>query len=217
LEEFVDSIDWSIKEIGKLSLPFALRPRISAAEIFPKAELIDIRSQVFGCDPDYNAWMGGVRNPRPHCENKELRSCGGHIHVGIQLPKSHSLMENRKQTVLRLIKAKDLFLGVPSVMMDEDTVRRKLYGKAGSFRVARHSPIAYEYRTLSNFWIRNKTLSAWAYEQTIRAIKFVKDMGDKFEEFMLKDDLENQIQRCINEGNVNLSHKLIVRHDLSVV
>ena len=47
----------------------------------------------------------------------------------------------------------DFFLGLPSVLYDADTERRKLYGKAGAMR---YKPYGVEYRTLSNAWLKNK-------------------------------------------------------------
>jgi len=53
---------------------------ISAAS-FPAEELANPEAHVFGCDPDFNAWTKEV-NFKPTAEDKALRTCGGHIHVG---------------------------------------------------------------------------------------------------------------------------------------
>src|SRR3990167_6509941 len=125
LEEFVDSIEWSLKTISDKIKPMGLEPLYLASALFPPNELRDVRAQMFGCDPDYNAWTSSDENnprvnPKPIATHKRLRSCGGHVHVGY--PKTSGI--NR----LRLIQLMDLYLGVPSVFMDENNERRELYG-----------------------------------------------------------------------------------------
>jgi hypothetical protein len=49
----------------------------------------------------------------------------------------------------------DLLCGIPSVLIDRDpnvANRRKQYGRAGDYR---YQPHGIEYRTLSNFWIKD--------------------------------------------------------------
>ena len=46
----------------------------------------------------------------------------------------------------------DYTLGLDSLLLDSDTRRRSMYGRAGSFRFKEYG---IEYRTLSNFWIKN--------------------------------------------------------------
>lgn len=129
---------------------------LSAAS-FPEEELIAPGALTFGCDPDYNAWTG-KRNPRPKAEDKNLRSCGGHIHIGgypnFVRPES-------------VIQCMDIFAGVPSVLMDNGEERKKLYGKRGAFRAKSYG---CEYRVMSNFWVFTPELRAWAWEQTERAV-----------------------------------------------
>ncbi len=72
---------------------------------------------------------------------------------------------------LEVIKAMDIFLGVPSIFLDGDKERRKLYGGAGAHRV---KPYGVEYRTLSNFWLWEDWTKLWVFQQTERAINFVK-------------------------------------------
>src|SRR6266850_5320353 len=55
-----------------------------SAVSFPDSELLHPHALEFGCDPDFNAWTN-ERNPRPKAVDKNLRSCGGHIHVGVEM------------------------------------------------------------------------------------------------------------------------------------
>lgn len=94
-----------------------------------------------GCDPDFNAWTG-EKNPRP--ETSMLRTFGGHVHL--------------QDGTIETIRACDLTLGMWSVLADEDTRRRQLYGKAGAFRYKTYGKRAkgVEYRVLSNFWYKDE-------------------------------------------------------------
>lgn len=86
----------------------------------------------------------------------------------------------------------DLHLGVPSLVLDKDTERRKLYGKAGAFRP---KPYGVEYRTLSNFWIWSEENIKWAWDQTNKAIQFVQD------KHKIPPSIQKDIQLAINDNN----------------
>ena len=153
-----------------------------SAVSFPQEELMTPEAQMFGCEPDFDAWRECV-NEKPCAEDKNLRSAGGHIHVGSDLAINNPVA---------VIRAMDLFLGVPSTQLDAGTLRRELYGKAGCFRAKSYGA---EYRTLSNFWIFDDSLIQWAFDGTQRALEFVEkgntiDVADGY-----------RIQRCINTNN----------------
>ena len=129
-------------------------------------------------------------NPKPESPNKNLRSAGGHIHVGSNLAIADPI---------NTIRAMDLFLGVPSTQLDTGTLRRELYGKAGAFRFKNYG---VEYRTLSNFWIFSDNLIQWAYEGTQRALDFIHSGKE------IPEDHGNLIQDCINNNNNNAYDQL---------
>lgn len=168
----LDYLDVKAKGFG-----LSLAKQVASAS-FPVDQLQTWQSQVFGCEPDINAWTG-QDNPKPFAEDPNLRSCGGHIHVGCEVSNKRNL-----------IQSMDLFLGVSSLELDTDGERRKLYGKAGAYR---DKPYGVEYRTLSNFWIWSDELIEWAWEGTQRAIAFVKE-GQ-----VIPRKLGNHIQAAINE------------------
>jgi len=163
-------------------LPANLHYNQDSAVSFPEEELACDEAWVFGCEPDFNAWAM-AENPKPEAADKNLRSAGGHIHVG-----SDTAINNPIDT----IRAMDLFLGVPSTQLDQGTLRRELYGKAGAFRF---KPYGVEYRTLSNFWIFSDNLLHWAYEGTKRALEFVASGKT------IPEDHQQLIQDCINNNN----------------
>lgn len=160
---------------------------------------MDPRAMEFGCDPDYNAWNGKM-NPRPTSDDPGLRSAGGHVHIGIE----EKLNQKEKCRLGRLM---DLHLGVPSVVMDNGVVRKKLYGKAGAVRF---KPYGLEYRTLSNFWVFSKVLNKWVWDSTERAL-------DDFQKGRDVLDLEAIITSTINDNNTMAASSMIAEHSLLMV
>lgn len=158
---------------------------------FPKKELAHPFAQIFGCEPDFNAWTGEM-NPRPIAPDPDLRSAGGHVHLETDLdPK---LMG----------QALDLFLGIPSLLMDiSGAERRKFYGRAGAIRF---KPYGLEYRVLSNFWIFKPKLIRWVWSEAHRAEQFVKE-GKK---------VPSGVEYIINEGSTDLAHYMTEEYQLNV-
>lgn len=156
------------------------------------------QAKMFGCDPDLNVWTRD-KNPKPS-SHTNLRTCGGHIHVGFS-PITIEASE-------AIIKAMDLFLGVPSIIMDTDTRRREMYGNAGAFRFKAYG---VEYRTLSNFWIENDELRQWAFNNTIEAIEFINSGNS------ISSELGEQIVQCINNQDVKLAEEIISKHNIKTL
>lgn len=184
-ESFKTEIQFTLAKIQDM-LPQLVFSKESAVS-FPEEELQTQDAWIFGCEPDFNAWSG-YENPKPCADDINLRSAGGHIHVGTDLDDK------------RVIQAMDYFLGVPSVLLDNGTLRRNLYGKAGAYRP---KPYGCEYRTLSNFWIFKSELIKWAYEGTQKALEFVSD-GRSF----TKKEAQ-AIQQCINTSDKGLANQLM--------
>lgn len=157
-----------------------------ASAIFPEKELMSPQAFIFGCEPDWNAYTQEI-NPKPILQDICLRTCGGHIHIGCDIAQNNPI---------ELVKACDLFLGIPSVLIDTDKSRRSLYGKAGCFR---KKPYGIEYRTLSNFWIFEDYLIKWVYNQTKKAISFVENNNT------INIEDENYLQQCINSSSKELA------------
>ena len=136
-----------------------LQPVIIASHMFDKGELESYgpMAMEFGCSAEWNAWSGR-EIPRPQGSKVNLRTAGGHVHVGYDDP--------NKADSIALVKMLDFVLGLPSIEIDPDNQRRKLYGKAGSMR---YKPYGVEYRSLSNFWLSSDDLMSWVYDTTLWA------------------------------------------------
>lgn len=165
-----------------------------SAVSFPDSELYAPAAFEFGCMPDYNAWTK-TENPRPKAGDKNLRSAGGHIHIGFEGYDPHEV-----------VKGMDLFAGVPSVMMDHGELRKELYGKAGAFRI---TPYGVEYRTLSNYWVFQPMLCEWAYDCVERTLAAVR-AGQSFDEDRV------DILEAIDGNNRKTAHTLAMKHHLDV-
>lgn len=152
----------------------------------------------FGCSPDYNAWTEDV-NPKPDGESTNLRTTGCHFHIGYDNPDIELSVE--------LVKILDMYLGVPSILIDPDDRRRQLYGKAGCFRITSYG---VEYRTLSGYFISSDELIGYCFDQIVKAIEFF-NMGGKVTE----DKLD--ILECINNNNKEVAQKLVTKYQLNLL
>lgn len=192
-EEFVKSISFVLDHLALEVAQQGLKLDISPTMEFDIVDLMHPQAMELGCEPDFNAWTG-EKNPRPKAP-ETLRSSGGHLHIGYENPSIEVSSD--------IIKAHDLFCGVPSVLLDDDSRRREIYGKAGA---CRYKDYGVEYRTLSNFWIKTKELTEMIYEQSERAIDFLNNGGKILQEDALK------IQQCINTGDKELVRLLNSRY-----
>lgn len=179
----------------------------SASELIDDDQLQSAEAKLFGCSPDYNVYTL-EENPRPRGTETNMRSTGMHIHIGYDSP--------TLDTSIALLKVMDLFLGVPSVLIDPDTRRRSLYGKAGCFRLTEYG---IEYRVLSGYFLKDDKHIRWVYQQTVKAIEFYNKIlldshrwTGNIEDYLPKrDSIENSInvgstvgaKRTVNRFNIN--------------
>lgn len=133
---------------------------------------LPFKAKELGCSPDWNAYTG-MENPTPNVD-LPFRTASGHIHIG-WTHVDNPYDEKHMLECRALVKALDIFLGVPSLLVDKDTRRRKLYGKAGAFRPKEYG---LEYRVLSNFWVMDKSLRAWVWQNTKLAIQRLQDRNN---------------------------------------
>lgn len=156
------------------------------------SELNNDIARLAGCTPDFDVWNECVNQPVDlSITNK--RSAGGHISIGWD--------DFTQEQQLDIVKAMDATVGLESVLLDSDTERKKLYGKAGCFRF---TAFGIEYRSLSNFWIKSDESLKWAWNTTLKAIDLVN--SGKIEEIK---KYGTQIAEAINTNNVELAKELL--------
>lgn len=190
-EEFVEEIGFMIDWLNAFVKVKGFELDFSASGVLDEKYLKTEQACEFGCEPDYNVYLKDINQaPEP---STNLRCCGGHIHIGYNKPD--------QETTEYIVYALDIMIGLDSILLDNDRLRRSMYGKAGSFRFKDYG---LEYRTLSNFWIKDEKLISWVYERVEKAIDLVNSglMPSILEKF------ENNIQNVINKNDIEKSIEL---------
>lgn len=142
----------AVAEVPGVSVCFDGLVEVSREEL----DSLSPECQVLGCNPSYNVYGDKPINVDPYTYQK--RSSGGHIHLG--LPKDGALMQRGNR---RLVPVLDVLVGNTAVLLDRDpgcAERRENYGRAGECRFPSHG---LEYRTTSNFWLRDYSLMSFAF------------------------------------------------------
>lgn len=161
-------------------------------------------TRILGCMPSYNIYGMKPIDVDPIAYRK--RSSGGHIHMGLTLPIFDPFLsdpDNRQ----RLVPLMDIFVGAFAVLLDRDpgaAERRENYGRAGEFRMPKHG---LEYRTTSNFWLRDFRLMSFTFGMAQIAISVLAESltGNDIEEELVKVvDIERVI-RAINTNDFDLA------------
>jgi len=120
--------------------------------VFPDDELNDPAAHVFGCEPDFSGWGD---DEDIVFVDPNLRSAGGHIHIGVELP--------NKSTERLFARLWEMTVGASTVQY-EDAVRRTLYGQAGRYR---RTAYGIEIRSPSNFWLKEEWMMVAMYTSAV--------------------------------------------------
>jgi hypothetical protein len=195
--------------------PYKLLPQ--ASEIFPDEELAHKDSRRVGCAKEFCAYeMKQKESPLDEISGGNLRSCGGHIHLGADI-----LAGDGPEPILAIYMM-DLFLGVPSLWLDKDKTsprRREIYGKAGRYRP---KPYGIEYRSLGNFWLQSPDCVRLIYDISMFCISFIEkgsawDLWEfDIERFLETDDMASAWKCLAYDANllregINQSNKQMVK------
>lgn len=204
-EQFFAYLQKGLQYINSI-LPDDYCTAIYPAAILDSKWLQTEQARVFGCEPDFNAYQGNI-NIKPECDNKNLRSAAGHIHISYEgaTPFDEEKLELYEPDPFRctIIKALDLFLSIPLVVMEPDNQRKQLYGKAGAFRPKQYG---LEYRTISNYYLQTKELTYWAHDAVMAAIDWL-NAGNILPEY-LGDFMEKTINTCDKQNAQELINEL---------
>jgi hypothetical protein len=160
-DSFVNYIKIGRKAIDDILIEYNLKTIAASSLIYDPEELKSKEAMTFGCEASFDVYTGSTsERPSPE-EVGNLRSFGFHIHVGWEGNKAINLIED-------LVLTLDAYLALPSLFLDTDNQRRKIYGNPGDFRFTDYG---FEYRTLGGSLLREEWIIRYIYRQTVRAIK----------------------------------------------
>lgn len=166
-----------------------------SAVYMSKDQLRSKSANTFGCEPSWNAWEGGTYHPTK--PESTLRTAGFHVHVGF---KYEHIDDLSLDDVFEFIKYCDLYLGLPSILIEPANPRRELYGKAGDCRakdIAEQNLVIVEYRSLGGWMFNHKD---WVFNQLQAAIEAYNNKTEELPE-VIKD--------AINENNIELTKQIV--------
>jgi hypothetical protein len=198
--DWVDSHTFCIDYLSFLARAngYELSNKVSS-EINP-IYLQSIQAKTFGCEPDWNVYLKDT-NPIPD-SNTNLRCAGGHVAIGyVDVEKGEESDFNISEKMVLIF---DMFLTLPALFKDNDTRRRELYGKAGSFRV---KDWGVECRALSNFWIHSEENMKWVFQQTLKVANLVLENETHADELIEK--YSNKVRETIDSNNLELASVLL--------
>lgn len=198
VENFIDlyeSVKKAVEYTEQHILPHSIKVIPITTGEYDPVDLDNEYARTFGCSPSFNAWTGMINHTSPN--NSVYRSAGFHIHFG--------LSNNNPSTIFRFIQLLDLTLGIPSVLTDEDNIRRKQYGQAGEFRPTEYGA---EYRVLGGYVMQSK--------DNFYAIKEGIDLAVKMfnSDFEFNDETQLNIQTAINTNNSKIAGDLVAEFNL---
>lgn len=194
VDQFDSYVETMLNEIRTIAKGKGYGIQVSPWAEFTEQQLNNSQAMTMGCEPDYNAWTCDQNGSVFAKDLGLIRVAAGHVHVG--LPNPDKYPEYRTD----FVRVLDLYLGLPSLFVDADEVRRKYYGRAGAYR-----PKSYgvEYRVLSNFWITESRYRRWVYQQVMKAY-------ENFTEAQaMAESNPNSIQDAINYSDLDRVGRLM--------
>lgn len=122
-------------------------------------------AKILGCDPDFNAdtlSQNTIVDPPPR-----FRTAGGHIHIGWGQGFDVTNPDFMKLGSM-VVKQLDASVGYYLFVNDPDKKRQELYGAPGAFRL---KPYGVEYRSPSNWWIREEEYAGKIFRMVKKSVE----------------------------------------------
>jgi hypothetical protein len=148
------------------------------------------QAQAFGCNPHSNAWDQNSVILSPE-QFSDIRTVGCHIHVGLDTDELKSFDIDPDYVIVALVRYMDLYLGIPSKVVQFDKYRDPLYGELGSYRI---KPYGFEYRVLGGYFA-GKDYLEWIYNRTIECVSSINTRKD------ITNILKTTIDKSVYEDN----------------
>lgn len=156
---------------------------------------LDEEDLVFRCSTSLNVYDDVAEAPDPR--SYEWRFAGGHIHIGCG--------RKTPEIVRASVRSLDGILGVVGVSLAgnwDSHERRRMYGRAGEFRLPKHG---LEYRVLSNFWVCSPLIAHLVFEIARWAVSFGEQGFFKH----VWEGSEEEIRDIINWCDVKGARKML--------
>lgn len=172
---------------------------------FLREELNSPQAQRFGCDPDLDAYTGGMTRMVPtRVLGSRGRAAGGHIHLGFE--------PNCPPFVVAMFM--DVLLpGYQFWSKFAPTPRINWYGKAGVFR---EKPYGIEYRTPDSRWLSSPAIREKVLEQTFTLMCYlekspatvIQSLYEKIQWINIQNALNNRQRTTNSDRPVALSQAI---------
>jgi len=188
-KEFVVNMTNGLYLLEKLSNPYKMD--FTAASTINDLIAKNENATENGCNDETDAYSLSFNTEiESFIKNSRFRTCGGHIHIGFD-------DDNLIDPVIKplFVYMLDLFLGIPSIILDRDItqiIRRQAFGKAGAFRPKNYG---IEYRVLSSWWVTKPEYISLVYN----IVEFVYyEMQEKIWEkfWSIKTNEDNVSYNC---------------------
>lgn len=206
VDEVIDNIILGKTYMNNILKEHGLECRALSSAVYAEEELQHPAAKQFGCSISYNAY---TQRPfdKPCGEDTNLRTAGFHVHTGFEMSDDNPC---DLDDVFYLMKVYDLYLGVPSVLIDRDTRRRELYGKPGDtrYRLLNDTTVVVEYRTLGGALLASQTTMRWVFNQMKEAIKAFN--------FRIELPEADEVQRIIMESDMEAARQMCFTHHITV-
>lgn len=201
-EEFWKNVQYILEFLEGKYNSENIRVKCCASATLAKDQMKNKEAHELGCDADFNAWDNGNQNPKPNLKNRYFRTCGCHFHL--------SYTPHTIDNAIELVKLFDLYVTVPFILIDTDKERRKLYGKAGAFRMQQWGDVyGVEFRQLSNKCLQSSTLIDFVFNQLNLVIDHFNQnpMGsiDKDKELIIT---------CVNKSDEAIAKELCEKYNI---
>jgi hypothetical protein len=198
-EEFYDNIQEALSFLAQKALDAGdLEVKITPTALLTPDELSACsKGWEFGCEPDECIYNSSFEEGTILLE-QGYRFAGGHVHIGYDKQQFPNIER-------RLVEVLDLLLSIPFVVLDDDKLRRSIYGKAGRFRIKDYG---LEYRSLSNYWLKYKELTEFVFEQAQLAVRIVTENLDN----KIVEDLNS----IIDNSDVEAAHVVMSKYQITL-
>ena len=171
------------------------------SRMFTTDQLSSKQARIFGCSADFGAYEQGQPLPTPNPDDlvdgdAAWRFSGGHVHLGYDSEVPDFVVASFA----------DIYLGLPSVALDKQGIRRTLYGSAGRFRP---TPWGIEYRTLSNYWIWDGGLRTTIGNNAFMLLRLVESKDKSALQRLYAEIPWTDVRAAINEEDFTKAADLI--------